>query len=454
MKPSTAVLTGIFLILLTAIPIASVEGMQPQRTVDSSVGDCRGVPFDRPVPSEVKNPAVIGTVQQVPNNSSRIQINFTVVQESPNATLHIDMQRGGKIVEAQRVSVEDENRSHVSLDTHEFSIIYTLASPMEGISYTYGKNWIFAPTPDFGGAKVALEPRDNGFIGQNILYMGEYSIQSDRAGCQNISIIKPAHANFDAEKRLKVLTYSAHALEVGQAYTSVYVFASTKEPGSRAGMVPEYENDIFLYGPAPLDKAENLWIHEYIHTRQARYLEKSNNFGWFPEATANYYAARLSLELGLITPREYNAQIAQWNSYQPSVTLRNAKHENVSYKHGAVVLAELDAKLSEKGHTTLLDIFYDLNNGYSTNYEEFESKLASDGKLNETRINQTRAVVWGKKNPDPNNAYIDTKSWLPSILRSSIHCIKGFVLVIGVVLILFGIYKYLSDGPEPLSKVF
>lgn len=453
MKPQTAILIGLCLIAFTTTPAALVNGSEIQPQTESGIEDCRDVPLPRPTPATVENPAVTGIVQQVPSNHSRIRINFTVRQRSPDQTLYIDMQAGGRIVDAQGVTIENRNESHVALTAENFSLTYTAASPMNGISYTHGTNWMFAPTPDFGGVDVALTPKNNGFIGQNLLYLGNYSMHSARAGCHNISVIKPEAAEFDVEKRLTMLTAAARTLEVGHAYTSVYVFASPEDPGDRDGVVVEYENEVFLYGAAPVNKARNTWLHEYIHTRQAAYLAEGENFAWFAEGSANYYAARISLDLGLITPQQYDAQLARWASYSPALPLRDAKREDVAYRHGAVVLAELDAQLTENGHATLLDIFAELNNGYSSDYNQFESLLATKGRLNSTQLNQTQDIVWGEAPPQTQQAYMTQEAWLPRRAQEFLPCIEGFMLGLGVAFVGVGLYGFIADRSDWLRSL-
>lgn len=265
-------------------------------------------------------------------------------------------------------------------------------------------------------------------------------------GRQPTRPIKPEDAEFNVEKRSTMLTAAARPLEVGHAYTSVYVFASPEDPGTRDGFVIEYENEVFLYGAAPVNKARNTWLHEYIHTRQAAYLAEGENFAWFAEGSANYYAARLGLDLGLITPQQYDAQLASWASYPPTSLLRTAKREDVAYRHGAVVLAELDAQLNENGYATLLDIFEELNRGYSADYDQFESLLAREGRLNETQLNQTKAIVWGEAPPQPQQAYMASEAGL---LRG----VQKFVPGLGVMFVGFGLSKFIAARSDFLQGI-
>ncbi|WP_435181285.1 hypothetical protein [Halorussus sp. AFM4] len=367
-------------------------------------------------------------------------------QQTPDQTLQIDMDAGARIVDAEGITIENKNESHVGLTAENFSLTYTATSPMTGITYTHSTNYVFAPTPDFGGADVALKPKNNGFIGQNLLYLGNYSMHSARAGCHNISVIKPEDAEFNVGERLTMLTAAARTLEVGHAYTSVYVFASPEDLGARDGFVIEYENEVFLYGAAPVNKARNTWLHEYIHTRQAAYLAEGENFAWFAEGSANYYAARLALDLGLITPQQYDARLASWASYTPTSLLRNAKREDVAYRHGAVVLAELDAQLNENGYATLLDIFEELNRGYSADYDQFESLLAREGRLNETQLNQTKSIVWEEAPPQPQQAYMASEAGL-------LRRVQKIMLGLGVMLFGFGLSKFIVARSDFLQEI-
>ena len=61
-------------------------------------------------------------------------------------------------------------------------------------------------------------------------------------------------------------------------------------------------------GAADVAGSESTWTHEYVHTRQ-RFADRSRAMEWFVEASAEYYAARLSHDLGLVNDLEYEWEL-------------------------------------------------------------------------------------------------------------------------------------------------
>ncbi|WP_424016239.1 hypothetical protein ACOZ4N_00280 (plasmid) [Halorientalis pallida] len=432
-------LFGLLLVAI-AIPLATLQpAVIPSQTA-TVPQQCQPTP-DRPVAGG-GDAAISGTVAQATENQSIVEINYTAREQPFLDELYITLPPGATLVNQSGF----DSAGGQSLDARvqrgdQLTLRYALtklgragATAFENMSYVAGSDWVIAPTPAHNGADTTLQPAGSGVIGANMLYLGNYTAQTRTVGCQNITLVVPAAADLDPKPKLDSLSGAARSVSVGSAYSTVRIFASPQPITAVGGFVPRSQNNILIEADAPLRSAENPWVHEYIHTRQAVY--EGQNFTWFQEASATYYAARLSLEQGLISSAAYDAALAQNAQYDPSTDLATANAEEVAYRWGAVVLARLDAALIQRGHT-LAGVF-DTVNREGTTYADFEAQLAQRG-LNDSQLNETRATVLDGDRPDPAPAYTSQWQWLPRPLLAQwplLLMVPPFLLgVIGSILV-------------------
>lgn len=402
------------LLVAVAIPLVALQPAVVPSQTSTAPQQCQPTP-DRPVTGG-GDAAISGTVSQATENQSIVEISYTVREQPSSDELYITLPPGATLINQSGF----DSTSDQSLDARvqrgdQLTLRYALtklgragATPFENMSYVAGSDWVIAPTPAHNGADTTLQPAGSGVIGANMLYLGNYTAQTWTVGCQNITLVVPAAADLDPEPKLDSLASAARVMSSGNAYSTVRIFASPQPLTAVAGYTPRSQNNILIEADAPLRSAGNTWAHEYVHTRQAVY--KGQNFTWFQEASATYYAARLSLEQGLISPAAYDAALAQNAQYDPSTDVATANAEEVAYRWGAVVLARLDAALVQRGHT-LAGVF-DTVNREGTTYADFESQLAQRG-LNDSQLNETRATVLDGDRPDPAPAYTSPWQWLP-----------------------------------------
>jgi len=439
---SGKIIIGILLIGFAAEPfVLQSSGVQP--TATTAPDNCRGSPLPRPVPDNTSKP-VVGTVYHSQSNESVVRVEYTARADIEN-NLTISLRSGSTLLSAQGLEQTDTYQFETEIEEGEtFSIRYAVSDlrNLSGISYTSGENWIIAPTPKHQGPGVGLSPAESGFIGLHTLYLGNYTTHSSKAGCQTITMILPDAAGIDPEPRLEMLAGAARSLSTGKTYTDVYVFASPRSLGKRDGFVPLNENEIVLSANSPIQSPTNIWIHEYVHTRQVDY--KGDNFGWFNEASATYYAARLSLEQGLISRAEYDAQLASFATYAPNRSLASAQTADVAYQWGAVVLARLDAALIEEGHT-LMELFLEWNRYDGSSFSDALSQVENKG-VDQNALNQTQATVLNNTRPDPSPAQESRWQWVPDIVLGMYaeytNCLRGLIVGLGIGLFSWGLKQY------------
>jgi len=329
------------LLVAVAIPLAALQPAAAPSQTATAPQQCQPTP-DRPVAGG-GDAAISGTVGQATENQSIVEITYTVREQPFPDHLYITLPPGATLVNQSGF----DSASDQSLDARvqrgdQLTLRYALtklgragATAFENVSYVAGSDWLIAPTPAHIGADTTLQSADSGVIGTNLLYLGNYTAQTRTVGCQNITLIVPAAADLDPEPKLDSLAGAARSMSIGNAYSTVRIFASPQPLTAVAGYTPRSQNNILIEADAPLRSAGNTWVHEYVHTRQAVY--EGQNFTWFQEASATYYAARLSLEQGLISPAAYDAALTRNANYNPSTDLATANADEVAYRWGAVV---------------------------------------------------------------------------------------------------------------------
>ena len=150
------------------------------------------------------------------------------------------------------------------------------------------------------------------------------------------------------------------------------------DPIRRGGFASSRTDEFWVHEDAALSSPSNLWVHEYVHTRQSFSL--GTGMQWFREASAGYFAANASLRHDRIerttvarafTGKEFgNATLsnpATWSSHE------------VPYYRGPLVLWALDREIRSvtDGERDLRDVF-ERTNGHEGNvtYADFKHLVA------------------------------------------------------------------------------
>lgn len=169
------------------------------------------------------------------------------------------------------------------------------------------------------------------------------------------------------ERLLDALSNASRELDTGGGNREVIVVALADTPGATefglAGAT--VGNAYWARAGSPLESVQNVWLHEYVHTRQ-RFADRDRGMEWFVEASAEYYAARLAYELDLVSGLEYEWEFKSRRVTASDSTLAEPatwKRPTVPYRKGALVLAALDTEIRNRtdGEHTLEDVLRRLN---------------------------------------------------------------------------------------------
>ncbi|MFB6070754.1 MAG: CARDB domain-containing protein [Halanaeroarchaeum sp.] len=231
------------------------------------------------------------------------------------------------------------------VDAGPWALVSTL--PMS-TSWTYtGKS------PDF---ERRVTTATDGVAGQQMVYLGPSTEYTRSASGQRVTLVVPDSATM-AEAPSTVLDSIAAAsasLRVGERDPAITFFAvPTSVDWAAEGLATNSE--AWVTADSELDRPENVWLHEYVHTRTA--FEPSTGARWLVEAAAEYYAALLTFQQGRIDFQEFHDHLALGarDPYASSIlTEPSTWARGANYLKGALVLGNLDRRIrlaTESRHT-------------------------------------------------------------------------------------------------------
>jgi hypothetical protein len=200
-----------------------------------------------------------------------------------------------------------------------------------------------------------------GVHGDRYALTGDADVVTRSANGRRVAVVVPEGATprEDPAAVAEALAAAARQLDVGDHDRAVLAYAV---PGVRRGgeSVPA-RDEFWVNSEARLDDPENVWLHEYVHTRQSFRL--APEMRWFREASAEYYAARLSHEQGTVSKRAYRRHVDGGPSRATLTDPGTWDGDDVPHDKGARVLAVLDAKVRAEtdGRRSLEDVFRRLN---------------------------------------------------------------------------------------------
>ncbi|GGM39324.1 CARDB domain-containing protein [Haloarcula argentinensis] len=208
-----------------------------------------------------------------------------------------------------------------------------------------------------------------GAAGEEIVYLGEVATFEETAHNQTFTLAVPERATMTASpiSVLDSMANASNALRVGDRDEQVFVVAAPS--GTVNWGVEGYQigdADMWVQSRQSLDAANNVWLHEYVHSRQA--YETTRETRWTVEGWATYYAAVLTLEQNRIGFDEFQAQLtAGEQPVYSDVTLtdRSSWTNDANYRKGALVAGRTDVHIrSATGRDRTLQSVFQSLNGY------------------------------------------------------------------------------------------
>lgn len=199
-----------------------------------------------------------------------------------------------------------------------------------------------------------------------MIFLGENNSTSIRGRNELFRLTDPAVSDLQPATItvLESLSKASEWLEIGGRSPEVIALAAPSgeaDWGLTAGL-QSGDCGFWTRDSQPVASPHNTWVHEYIHTRQDFDVTESTK--WLIEASANYYAALLTLRQNAITYEQFYSVVS--TNKDENATLADPQtwpSPFTDYKKGMRVLAALDVEIRERsdGKRTLETLFRELN---------------------------------------------------------------------------------------------
>lgn len=222
-----------------------------------------------------------------------------------------------------------------------------------------------------GGGTVDLSRNTTvdgpGAVGTDLAFLGEHTEHTRTAHGQTFRLIVPAAADLaePPDRILDSMAAASDTLRVGDRDEAVFMVAApttTVRWGVRGYQLGAA--DLWVRDAERLDTADNVWLHEYVHTRQG--YDAADDARWFTEASASYYAALLGLDQEHIGFEAFRDRLALGTRSPDSdaVLAEPVTWGTVApYTKGALVAGELDRQVrtASERRRSLQDVFAKMN---------------------------------------------------------------------------------------------
>lgn len=268
--------------------------------------------------------------------------------------------------------------------------------------------WAIAPTPGAGfsyqyrGSAPTIETNyaidGPGVVGETMLYLGEHTTYERTTGETRFRLVVPAASETLAnpETILDTLGAGADNLELGDAAGShVAIAAPTSVQWGPSGLA-RGSADFWVRADLPVNAANNVWLHEYVHTRQP--TDTTAGMRWSIEGGADYYAALETLRQDRIDFAEFQQFLGRAARYDGAVLAEPNTWSDlfVPYVKGRLVAGELDRQIrvASDGSATLATALNSIDGQVSLSalYGAIESAGDATVRANAERLIETAST--------------------------------------------------------------
>ncbi|MFC7134626.1 MULTISPECIES: PGF-CTERM sorting domain-containing protein [Salinibaculum] len=263
------------------------------------------------------------------------------------------------------------------VDAGEWALFRQRPSPSIGYSYRDGtENPATEWTSGTGGP---------GVVGSSMVFLGPHeSVRRDAHG-QTFRLVVPDAATLDEERAdvFASVTDAADRLRVGDRDESVLMIAAPRSVPWAVRGIQTGDRDFYVVANETVDRPDNVWVHEYVHTRQS--FRNTDATAWFYEGGAEYYAALATLEQDRIDFEAFQRYLGRGASWRyDDVTLADPAswHDGAEYLKGGLVVGTLDRRLrlATDSRETFQSVFQGINrDADAVTQDEFLALVGSAG---------------------------------------------------------------------------
>ena len=206
-----------------------------------------------------------------------------------------------------------------------------------------------------------------GVVGEGIVYLGEYQrYQWDGHG-QSFQLVVPQSATLsDPPSAIEnSLRTASDRLRVGERDEEVLMVAAPTSVSWQVRGLQRGDSDFYVLANQTVNDTNNVWLHEYVHTRQDGNWTAETR--WFIEASAEYYAVLLTFQQDRVDFESFAEHLDRGTRSQFD-TVRLTTPEtwldtNADYDKGALVAGALDRRIRgvTDGGATLQSVLRQVN---------------------------------------------------------------------------------------------
>ncbi|MEZ3116352.1 CARDB domain-containing protein [Halobaculum sp. MBLA0147] len=249
----------------------------------------------------------------------------------------------------------------------------------------YGVDWTYPSDERAPTFRDRARVDGEGAVGDAIAFLGAHETYTRTANDQQFRLVVPAAADLAAtpERVLDATAAASGRLRVGDRDDRVFLVAAPTSVDWGPGGVQTGDADYWVRADASLAGADNVWLHEYVHTRQD--YEPTTETEWVTEGSADYLAARLALADGLAEFGAFAELLERGTAPRyDDVRLSDPGTwiDGAQYRTGALVAGALDRRLrAASDRTATFDTVLRRMNEADDRVTgtEFRSYLASAG---------------------------------------------------------------------------
>jgi hypothetical protein len=261
--------------------------------------------------------------------------------------------------------------------------------------FTETEEWALVQIPSIGSRWLQTGDRELDFVretavdgpgvaGDRMAFLGPHEIETHTAHGQTFRLVIPEAADLEAgvDDVFDSLSRASDRLRVGDRDSEVLVIAAPTDSvswGVRGLQVGD--SDMWVQDSEELDLATNVWLHEYVHTRQA--FRTTDETRWLLEATGTYYGASLALEGGHVEFDRFR-RVPDRGEESPQSTAvlsqPDSWENNANYWKGSLVVGDTDRAIREAtaSESSFEAVFRSLNSHDSTESGNKEPVTAAD----------------------------------------------------------------------------
>ncbi len=292
--------------------------------------------------------------------------------ETPTITFNAPVNRT-----QSRNDTEVSTEQYTHVDTGDWALIRRQMPREMYYNYTdVGSE----PTVDRRG-----ETTGPGVVGEAMVFLGEYTATERTANSQTFQLVVPEAATLteDRDDIFGSVMDASDRLRVGDRDERVLMIAAPRGVSWASRGLQLGERDFYTLANQTVDEADNVWVHEYIHTRQD--FETTERAEWILEASADYYSGLFTLQQGRIdfqAFREYldrgtESRWADVRLVEPGTWRGNEGN----YVKGRLVSGTLDRELrmATNKSASFQDVFERLNRQDAVSHSRFVDTVETVG---------------------------------------------------------------------------